>query len=130
MISVVRRRVGDGWHRRPWAPDGRNGGAGYTLGPPGGLRACRTSFPGGAREHRVNISRRVVVPVLLISVAVLVTSGALLLGSPGSPIVPGSSPATTSSPTPAALAPEHPLDRPPVTIRDFIFETERVRSPT
>jgi hypothetical protein len=71
-----------------------------------------------------------VVPALLVTVAVLVTSGALLVFGPGSPAQPGSSPGTTASLTPPALAPEHPVDRPPVTIRDFIFETERVKSPT
>jgi hypothetical protein len=78
----------------------------------------------------VNISRRVVVPALLVIVAVLVTSGALLLVGPGALGQPGSSPGTSTSPSPLALAPEHPADPLPVTIRDFIFETERVRSPT
>jgi len=50
MISAVRRRVGDGWHRRPTGPDGRNGEAGYTLGPPGGLRASQASIQ-GEREN-------------------------------------------------------------------------------
>ena len=50
---------------------------------PAGSGPVGRRFPGGAREHRVNISRRVVVPALLVIVAVLVTSGALLLVGPG-----------------------------------------------
>ncbi len=77
----------------------------------------------------MNIRRRVLVPALLILVAVLVTGGALLLGSRPAD-VGSAAPLDSPTPTPPRIGADPGTDGTPVSIRDFVFETEQVKSPT